>query len=383
MAKSSGTGGPSEETVLEALKAIEDPDLHKDIVTLGFVKELQIEGDRVSFNIELTTPACPVKDQFKQKAEELVGALEGVGEVDVTMTADTSRRAVEQKNLIPGIKHCVAVASGKGGVGKSTVAANLALALAEEGASVGLLDADIYGPSQPIMFGISDRPNVTADRKLIPLEKYGVKLMSIGFIADERMPVIWRGPLVGKMVQEFLANVQWGDLDYLVVDLPPGTGDAQLTLVQSAPITGAVVVTTPQEVALEDVVRALRMFSKVEVPILGLVENMSFFICDGCGKRHDIFSSGGGMRSSEELGIPFLGEVPLDGSVVEGGDEGVPIVEADPGSDVAKAFTKLARSVAANVSVVSMREETSQSELVQITKDRAGQTDREQAEPTR
>lgn len=373
--------GPTEETVLDVLKAIEDPDLKKDIVTLGFVKDLEIDGGDVSFKIELTTPACPAKEQFKKKAEELVGALDGVEKVQVTMTADTSKRTVEQKNLIPGIKHCVAVASGKGGVGKSTVAANLALALAKEGASVGLMDSDIYGPSQPIMFGLHAHPNVTADRKLLPLEKYGIKLMSIGFIADERMPVIWRGPLVGKMVQEFLANVQWGDLDYLVVDLPPGTGDAQLTLVQSAPVTGAVIVTTPQEVALEDVTRALKMFSKVEVPTLGIIENMSYFVCDECGKRHNIFSSGGGLRSSEELGVPFLGEVPLDPRIVRGGDEGVPIVEAEPDSEAAEAFRKLARTVAANVSVVTMREDVSQADLAQISKDREEQTEKEQDGP--
>jgi ATP-binding protein involved in chromosome partitioning len=371
MAASSKSGGVTEGAVLEALKVIQDPDLHQDIVSLGFVKDLNIEGETVSFTIELTTPACPVKEQFRSQAQAVVMAIEGVEEVHVNMTADTSRRTVQIQNLIPGIKHCIAVASGKGGVGKSTVAANLALALARDGAAVGLLDADIYGPSQPIMFGTRERPDVTEDRKLVPIEKYGLKLMSIGFLADERMPVIWRGPLVGKMVQEFLANVAWGELDYLVVDLPPGTGDAQLTLVQSAPLSGAVVVTTPQEVALEDVVRALRMFSQVDVPILGLIENMSHFVCEH-GTRYDIFSSGGGRRAAEELEIPFIGEIPLHPAVCEGGDAGTPLMVADSGSPAAESFMEMARSIAANASVLSLRAGVTQLELTQISDRRGG-----------
>lgn len=366
MTAANNPAGPTEEAVLEALRAIHDPDLHEDIVSLGFVKELSIEGGAVSFTIELTTPACPVKEQFESLAREVVMALDGVQEVRINLTADTSRREVQIQNLIPGIEHCIAVASGKGGVGKSTVAANLALALARDGAAVGLLDADIYGPSQPIMFGTHTRPMVSSDRKLIPIEKYGLKLMSIGFIADERAPVIWRGPLVGKMVQEFLANVEWGDLDYLVVDLPPGTGDAQLTLVQSAPLSGAVVVTTPQEVALEDVVRALKMFNAVDVPILGLVENMSHFVCEH-GTRYNIFSSGGGLKAARQLGIPFAGEIPLDPAICEGGDAGTPVLVQDAESAVGRAFVEIARSVAANASVASIRRGVSQEELVQIS----------------
>ncbi len=358
------------EDVLKTLSAIRDPDLGKDIVTLGFVKDLAIDEGRVSFTIELTTPACPAKETFQETATELVGALEGVEEVDVTMTSrapQPHRPPDTPPDILPEVAHIIAVASGKGGVGKSTVAANLALALAADGARVGLLDADIYGPSQPIMFGLKEQPQATADRKILPLEKYGLKLMSLGFIADERMPVIWRGPLVGKMVQEFLANVEWGELDYLIVDLPPGTGDAQLTLVQSAPLSGAVIVTTPQEVALEDVVRALRMFQRVNVHILGLVENMAYFICDECGKRHDIFSSGGGRAAAEDLGIPFVGEIPLEAAVCEGGDAGTPAVAADPGSAVAAAFTEIARSVAANTSIATMKENVSQRELADIS----------------
>jgi ATP-binding protein involved in chromosome partitioning len=298
-----------------------------------------------------------------------------VKEVAVEMTSrapQAQQQSEEEPDILPGVAHIIAVASGKGGVGKSTVAANLALALAADGARVGLLDADIYGPSQPIMFGINEQPDTTSERKILPLEKYGIKLMSLGFVTDERMPVIWRGPLVGKMVQEFLANVVWGELDYLIVDLPPGTGDAQLTLVQSAPLSGAVIVTTPQEVALEDVVRALRMFQRVNVHILGLVENMAYFVCNECGTRHDIFRTGGGRRAAEDLGIPFVGEIPLEAAVCEGGDAGTPAVMADAESPVSQAFIKIAREVAANASIATMKQDIGQRELADISDKRRG-----------
>lgn len=370
MSASGDQAGLTNEAILETLGTIMDPDLDSDIVSLGFVKDLNIDGEKVSFSLELTTPACPAKDHFETQARDLVMQLEGVEEVEVNMTAKPAQPQVQTQNLIPGIKHCIAVASGKGGVGKSTVAANLALSLAAEGADVGLMDADIYGPSQPIMFGINEQPQVTDDRKIVPLEKYGIKLMSLGFIADERMPVIWRGPLVGKMVQEFLGSVEWGELDYLIVDLPPGTGDAQLTLVQNAPLSGAVVVTTPQEVALEDVVRALRMFERVNVYIIGLVENMAYFICDSCGTRHNIFSTGGGRKAAEELGIPYVGEIPLDPAVCEGGDAGTPAVVADRESPVSRAFIDISRAIAANASVATMKEGISQRELTEISEKR-------------
>jgi len=360
--------GPAPEAVLEALSTIKDPDLGKDIVSLDFIKDLVIDGGTVSFTIELTTPACPAKEYFVTQAREQVGKVEGVEKVEVALSSSQASPQVQPQNLIPGVAHTIAVASGKGGVGKSTVAANLALALASDGAKVGLMDADIYGPSIPIMFGIHDRPDTTTEgNRIVPLEKYGIKLMSLGFLADDRMPVIWRGPLVGKMVQEFLERVDWGELDYLIVDLPPGTGDAQLTLVQNAPLTGALVVTTPQEVALEDVVRALRMFERVNVRILGVVENMAWFVCDGCGKQHNIFSAGGGRRTAEELGLPFVGEIPLDGAICEGGDAGTPSISAEPDSEISRAFMEMARAVAANASIVSMREGVSQRELADIS----------------
>ncbi len=315
----------SNEAVLEALSGIQDPDLGKDIVSLGFVKDLRVDGGRVAFAIELTTPACPVKGQMEREARARVAALPGVAEVEVRMTSSVPQAPVGQgSELLPGVRHAVAVASGKGGVGKSTVAVNLAAALAAAGATVGLMDADIYGPSIPIMMGMrTARPSVR-DGKLVPLERFGLKLMSLGFIAGDDTPVIWRGPLVGKLVQQFLADVDWGTLDYLVVDLPPGTGDAQLTLTQAAPLAGAVIVTTPQDVALEDVRRGVRMFEKVNVPVLGIVENMAYFICPDCGSRHEIFSHGGGAEAARAFEVPFLGEIPIDPAIRMGGTRGSP-----------------------------------------------------------
>jgi ATP-binding protein involved in chromosome partitioning len=252
------------------------------------------------------------------------------------------------------VKHAIAVASGKGGVGKSTVAVNLAMALSQAGARVSLMDADVYGPSIPIMMGAYERPLQTPDEMIIPVEKYGLKLMSMGNLAGHRAPVIWRGPLVGKLIQEFLSRVVWGELDYLVIDLPPGTGDAQLTLSQTAPLTGAVIVTTPQEVALEDVVRAVRMFQQVNVPILGVVENMSYFLCPHCQERTDIFRHGGGRKAAEDLRVPFLGEIPLDPQVVVGGDAGQPILLSHPDSPVSQAFRDIAGAMAARLSTLSL-----------------------------
>lgn len=346
----------AEDDVLNALRRIIDPDLHRDIVQLGFVKHLRVCGGVVAFDIELTTPACPVKAQMESQAREFVGALPGVSQVNVTMTSQVRSHFTEDREYLASVKNVIAVASGKGGVGKSTVAANVALALAKTGAAVGLMDADVYGPSVPIMMGVSERPEVSVDQKILPLENHGLKLMSIGFLADDRAPIIWRGPMVGKLLQQFMSDVAWGDLDYLVMDLPPGTGDAQLTLCQTATLSGAVIVTTPQEVALEDVTRAIRMFEKVNVPVLGIVENMSYYVCSHCGHRDEVFLHGGGQRAAETLGVPFLGEIPLDPQICLGGDNGVPIVVGNPESPQTAAFFGIAGRVAASLSTLAMEE---------------------------
>jgi ATP-binding protein involved in chromosome partitioning len=344
----------TERDVLDALRPIQDPDFKRSIVDLGFVKNLRIDGGNVSFAIELTTPACPVKERFEGEARAAVQKLPGVSSVDVTMTAQTrgSTHASKPEGL-EGVKNVLAVASGKGGVGKSTVAVNLALALAESGAKVGLLDCDVYGPSIPLMLHISGRPQVTPDKKIHPLMSYGLKLMSIGFLAGENAPVIWRGPMVHGIIRQFLSDVKWGELDYLVLDLPPGTGDAALTICQTAPLAGAVIVTTPQEVALIDARKGLQMFQRVNVPVLGIVENMSFFECDGCGKRHQLFGSGGAERAARELGTDVLGHVPLQPDVVTSGDEGRPTVIAAPDSPAAREIKAIAGLVARKLSLLN------------------------------
>ena len=345
---------PSERDVLDALRPIQDPDFNRSIVDLGFVKNLRIDGGRVSFAIELTTPACPVKERFQEEARAAVGKLPGVTAVEVAMTAQTrgSTHASRPEGLAD-VKNVIAVASGKGGVGKSTLAVNLALALAESGAKVGLLDCDVYGPSIPLMLHISGRPQVTPDKKIHPLMSYGLKLMSIGFLAGENAPVIWRGPMVHGIIRQFLSDVKWGELDYLVLDLPPGTGDAALTICQTAPLAGAVIVTTPQEVALIDARKGLQMFQRVNVPVLGIVENMSYFVCDGCGKRHTLFGEGGAERAANELGTAVLGHVPLQPDVVQAGDAGKPTVVAAPDSPAAREIRAIAGLVARKLSLLN------------------------------
>ncbi len=346
----------SEAGVLEALRPIIDPDFQKSIVDLGFVKDIRIEEGRVSFAIELTTPACPVKEEFQRAARDRVLALEGVQEVDVTMTANTRGRgapAEGAENVLPQVRNVVAVASGKGGVGKSTVAINLALALRRAGASVGVMDADVYGPSLPLLTGVNGRPHAS-EKRIFPHEANGMKLMSMGFFLGDDSPVIWRGPMVHGLVRQFLTDVEWGSLDYLVIDMPPGTGDAALTLTQMAPLSGAVIVTTANDLSLIDARKGLKMFQKVNVPVLGIVENMSYFSPpDLPDRKYYLFGEGGGRRTAAELGIDFLGEVPIDPRVVEGGDKGRPIVIEAPDSPTAGAFFELAGSIARKLALLA------------------------------
>lgn len=359
---------PSEPQVLSALSTIVDPDLGRDVVSLGMIKDLLIDPDgAISFTFELTTPACPVRDSFKARAEQAVAELPGVKAVNVKMTANVRQggnRTPQNANLLPGVRQTIAVASGKGGVGKSTVAVNLAASLHLSGARVGLLDADIYGPSVPSLTGVSAQPQVaerrqpdgSMARKLIPLEAYGLKLMSIGFIAgDTTTAMVWRGPMVSKAITQFMEDVDWGELDYLVLDLPPGTGDASLTVAQAIPLTGVVVVSTPQDVALDIAVKALQMFRQLNVTPLGLVENMSWFTCSDCGSRHHPFGHGGAERAAQRLGVPFLGALPLETELREEADKGAPIVVANPESEGAKAFKEIASNVAARTSIQSFR----------------------------
>ena len=342
----------TEAGVLEALRAVKDPDLHRDIVALNFVKDLAIRGNDVSFTIELTTPACPVRDELKDASVQAIrAALPGVGEVAVAMTSKVTQHDHAQRgSVLPGVKNTIAVASGKGGVGKSTVAVNLAVALGRDGAKVGLVDLDMYGPSIPLMMGVTGRPGMSGN-KLLPIEKWGVRVMSIGFLVDPMQAVVWRGPMVSGAVKQFMSDVEWGELDYLVMDLPPGTGDIQLTLVQTIPLTGAVVVTTPQDISLADALKAWKMFEKVNVPVLGVVENMSYYLCAQCGHREEIFDTGGGRRTAEELGVPFLGEIPLYTAIRVSGDKGTPIAADDAAPAQADIVRKIARNVAAQVSI--------------------------------
>ena len=348
----------NEQLILDSLRQIKDPDLHKDIVTLGFVRDVKISGGNVSFRIVLTTPACPVKAEMEHAAKEIVSGLPGVTSVAVTMDAEVPKgRGLGEKVVIEGVRNIVAVSSGKGGVGKSTVAVNLAVSLTLDGARVGLMDADVYGPNVPIMLGASDsRPEVDVNR-LVPIEAYGVKLMSMAVLQPGDKPMIVRGPILHGLVKQFLTDVKWGELDYLIVDMPPGTGDVQLSLAQLVPVQGAVLVTTPQDVAIADVRRALRMFETVAIPVLGVVENMSYFVAPDTGQRYNIFGEGGGEKLANRYHVPFLGAIPLGMDVREGGDKGVPVVVSHPDSPQAQAFRKVAEEVARQVSIEAMKPE--------------------------
>ena len=348
---------PSVTQILDALRVVQDPDLRRDIVALDFVKHVVVGQDgRVSFAIELTTPACPVKDQLKEQAHQAVAALPGVTSVEIEMTSSVrSSGAVQgQRQALPGVKNIIAVGAGKGGVGKTTMAVNLALALAQHGSRVGLLDADIYGPNVPIMLGVQASLE-TDGQKIVPIQKHGLWTVSMGFLAGDSDPVIWRGPMLHGVLRQFLQDVAWPALDYLIVDMPPGTGDVALSLSQHTAVTGAVVVTTPQTVAVADSRRAIHMYRKLNIPVLGLVENMSFFACPSCSHETDLFGRGGGRRLAEELNVPFLGAVPIAAPVRSGGDVGMPIVLSSPEHVVAIAINAVAEQVAAQVSIQAFR----------------------------
>lgn len=355
--------------VLNSLRNVLDPDLKKDLVTLNMIKNVEITNNEIFVEVMLTTPACPLKEKIQQDCELAIKKdFPNAEKIIVKMNSNVSAFVNSQLNIIlPGVKNTIAIASGKGGVGKSTVAVNIAAALAKEGASVGLIDADVYGPSIPLMLGIKEKPNVYQDNdsmKMIPLESYGIKLMSIGFLIDDNTPVIWRGPMASGAVKQFMSDVAWGELDYLFFDLPPGTGDIQLTLAQTIPLTGAVIVTTPQEVSLSDARKGLKMFQRVNVPILGVIENMSYFIAPDTGIKYEIFGSDGGQKLAEELNSELLGKIPIDPNVRIGGDKGIPIIHDIPSSEHAKIITDIAKKLAAQISIINLKEKKEEIEIL-------------------
>jgi len=348
------SGSPDRESVLSALKAVVDPDLRRDIVSLGFVKNLALDQGRVSFTIELTTPACPVKEQMREQATAAVRALPGVVDVAVQMTASVRSVSAPEtgRTPLPGVKNVVAVGAGKGGVGKTTVAVNLALALAHCGSRVGILDGDIYGPNVPMMLGLNTQ--LTTDgKRIVPAEKYGLQVVSMGFLTQEDAAVIWRGPMLHGAIQQFFRDVAWHDLDYLIVDMPPGTGDVALSLSQTVPVAGAILVTTPQQVSLADTRRAVRMYQKLNIQPIGVVENMSYFACTNCHHESDIFGHGGGEALASTMQVPFLGRLPIYQPIREGSDSGVPLIVSEPGSPAGRAFLTVAERTAAQLSIAA------------------------------
>jgi len=347
----------TENEILNALSTVQEPDLKKDLVTLNMIRDVEIDGDTISFTVVLTTPACPLKDLIASDCVKAIKNLNGNANVKVNFESSTTTIRADKSSVLPGVKNIIAVVSGKGGVGKSTVSANLALALAQGGAAVGLMDADIYGPSVPIMFGVrGERPmmaDVNGKGMIIPLERYGIKLLSIGLLVDEKNAVVWRGPMASSAIRQFITDVNWGELDYLIIDMPPGTGDIHLTLIQTAPVTGVVVVTTPQDVALADARKGIAMFGQAQmnVPVIGLVENMSYFTpAELPNHKYYIFGKEGGKRLADEYDLPFLGQIPLVQNIREGGDIGVPVMMGD--DEITKAaFTEFAGIVARSVSM--------------------------------
>ncbi|MEI7987848.1 MAG: Mrp/NBP35 family ATP-binding protein [Chloroflexota bacterium] len=345
----------TEEVILNALRNVQDPELHKDLVTLGMIKNVKIENDKVSVDLILTTPACPLRNELERNTRSALAAVPGINEVDVHVSANVPHDQRLRRKIDLPVKNAIAVGSGKGGVGKSTIAVNLAIALAQSGAKVGLLDADIYGPNIPTMMGVHTMPP-GKNQKMEPAENYGVKIMSIGFIVGPDQPLIWRGPMLHSAIQQFIGEVNWGELDYLVIDLPPGTGDAPLSLAQTIPLSGGVVVTLPQQVSIEDARRGVEMFRKMDVPVLGVVENMSYLELPD-GTRMDIFGTGGGQHLAEEACVPFLGSIPMDPEVRKGGDAGEPILISQPDSDVAQAMLAVAKAIAAQISISTLSQE--------------------------
>ncbi len=343
----------TKEAVLQALSQVQEPELHRDLVSLNMIKDVEIDGSRVSFKIELTTPACPLRGKIEEEARQAVLAIDGVQEVQIEMTSNVPNDGRVRGLLDLPIRNAIAVGSGKGGVGKSTIAVNLAVCLAQRGARVGLLDADIYGPNIPTMMGIHRFPPQTG-QKIVPPQAYQVKLMSIGFLVRADQPLIWRGPMLHSAIRQFLSDVEWGELDYLVVDLPPGTGDAALSLSQSLPLSGGVIVTLPQQVSLDDARRGIEMFRQLEVPVLGVIENMSYLELPD-GTKMDVFGSGGGKVLADQSGVPFIGAVPIDPEVRISGDNGVPVVISRPDSVVAKTLVAISEEIAAKISVAALR----------------------------
>jgi ATP-binding protein involved in chromosome partitioning len=343
----------TQEAVMAALSEVQEPELHRDLVSLNMIRDVKIDGSKVSFTVMLTTPACPLKNQIEREAREAVAAVPGVSSVEVSLDANVPDDGRQRGLLQLPIRNAIAIGSGKGGVGKSTVAVNVAVVLAQTGARVGLLDADIYGPNIPIMMGVHHLPPVK-DGKLVPAEAFGVKLMSIGFLVKAEQPLIWRGPMLHSAIRQFLTDVDWGELDYLIVDLPPGTGDAALSLTQSLPLSGGVIVTLPQQVSLDDALRGLEMFRELNVPLLGVIENMSFLELPD-GTRMDVFGSGGGERLAKQAEVAFVGAIPMDPSVREGSDQGVPVVISHPESAVSQVLNTIAKDIAAKISVAAMK----------------------------
>ncbi|MBN8546809.1 MAG: Mrp/NBP35 family ATP-binding protein [Ignavibacteria bacterium] len=360
----------NKEQILKALGTVNDPDLKKDLVTLNMIEKLTVEGNNVSFDVVLTTPACPLKEKIKNDCVSAIkSSVPDVGELNINMTSNVTSFAFKKNatGFLSNVKNTIAVASGKGGVGKSTVAVNLAVSLALDGAKVGLIDADIYGPSIPLMLGINEKPlvrQVDGKVRILPLQKFGIQLMSIGFLVEDNAPVIWRGPMASGAVRQFMTDVDWDDLDYLFFDMPPGTGDIQLTLCQTIPLTGAVIVTTPQEVSLADARKAASMFERVNVPILGIVENMSYFIAPDTNIKYDIFGSGGGEKLAAECNSEFLGSIPIDPRIRVGGDKGIPVVYDIPDSSEASIVTGISRNLAAQISIANSNSATQKLEII-------------------